>query len=452
MHPRNPYKTPPDFSALADAYEALRPYLISGGKSIDFKDAEAQRRLTEAIMYRDFSINLHIPLNRLCPPVPNRLNYVLWIQDIIRAHTLVLESHSRIVRGIDIGTGASAIYPFLACKLEPDWRMVGTELDEDSYASAQQNVTTNDLESRIEIRKADIDSPILFPLEHDVHFDFTMCNPPFYTSAKEVMELAEEKELPPNAVCTGADIEMIYSGGGEAGFVGRMVEESMRFKTKCKWYTSMLGKMSSILSIVKLLHDNSVTVALTLASSLLLTTSKITNYAITEFVQGQTRRWAIAWSFTDTHLPDPIARIASISSTHALYPVLPPRNTLVQPFACAESVLREVLDETIRSLDLDGMQVTAKEALFFVEAEANTWSRSARRGRKRPAQSEGASESTAISTYPALTCSLRTISESPQGSGSIEYQWIFGKDRALFESFTSHVSRKAGARIKARSS
>ena len=35
-----------------------------------------------------------------------------------------------------------------------------------------------------------------------------------------------------------------------------------------------------------------------------LTITQVENYAITEFVQGQTRRWAIGWSFGDERLPD----------------------------------------------------------------------------------------------------------------------------------------------------
>ena len=79
-----------------------------------------------------------------------------------------------------------------------------------------------------------------------------MCNPPFYKSKEEVKESAGLKEFRPNAVrrlfwwrnvqnsrnlkvCTGAPVEMIYTAGGETGFVGTMVRESLGFKERCKW-------------------------------------------------------------------------------------------------------------------------------------------------------------------------------------------------------------------------
>ncbi|KJA14451.1 hypothetical protein HYPSUDRAFT_173409 [Hypholoma sublateritium FD-334 SS-4] len=452
MHPRNRYRNVPDFIALAESYEPLRPYVTDS--RIDFKDAEAQRRLTEAIMFRDFGITLHIPLNRLCPPIPNRLNYVLWIQDIVHAHSSVLKSHPQAVRGIDIGTGASAIYPFLICKTEPGWKMVATEIDEESHSFAQKNISGNDMQSQITLSKASASGRILFPLEDNVRFEFSMCNPPFYGSAQEVADLAKEKELPPNAICTGADIEMIYPDGGEAGFVGRMVEESEQFLTQCKWYTSMLGKMSSVLAIIELLRKRT-----------------ITNYAITEFVQGQTRRWAVAWSFSDTHLPDSIARISSIPPSHALYPVLPPRNTLTQPFpGCMPARLYEALAETLRTIEADGVLATevapragSHHPSFFIEAQANTWSRSARRSRRpraemqlQPDSHTGNTVASAGKTNPSLTCSARVIiQETDAGSPtaatstcSVEFQWIYGKERALFESFVSHVNRKIAPKLK----
>jgi hypothetical protein len=156
--------------------------------------------------------------------------------------------------------------------------------------------------------------------------------------------------------------------------------------------------------------------------------------------------------------------------------VLPPRNTLVQPFACTAAVLREVVEETVQSLDLQGVHVTpsrtAKEEgpsdvlqpSFLVEAQANTWSRSARRGRKRQVQAADGTRSqdlprltTTMSPSPSLTCSIRTIAPDSSltgniGSVSVEFQWIFGRDRALFESFTSHISRKVALKVQARSS
>ncbi|KAG1813143.1 uncharacterized protein BJ212DRAFT_1366783, partial [Suillus subaureus] len=54
-----------------------------------------------------------------------------------------------------------------------------------------------------------------------------------------------------------------------------------------RWYTSMLGKMSSVPDLVSLFRGHSVY-----------------NYAITVFIQGQTRCWAIGWSFQGARLPD----------------------------------------------------------------------------------------------------------------------------------------------------
>ena len=78
--------------------------------------------------------------------------------------------------------------------------------------------------------------------------------------------------------------------------------------TTIRWYTSMLGKMSSVLKVVDLLrargvslHNNSF---LEVFEWILNFTRKVNNYAITEFVQGQTRRWAVGWSFLDGRLPD----------------------------------------------------------------------------------------------------------------------------------------------------
>lgn len=71
--------------------------------------------------------------------------------------------------------------------------------------------------------------------------------------------------------------------GGEVAFVSRMIEESLSLRGQVTWYTTMLGKLSSVSVIVEKLIEH-----------------RNTNYAVTEFVQGsKTKRWAVAWSWTD---------------------------------------------------------------------------------------------------------------------------------------------------------
>lgn len=71
--------------------------------------------------------------------------------------------------------------------------------------------------------------------------------------------------------------------GGEIAFVTRMIDESLHLREEVGWYTSMLGKLSSVSVIIERLIE-----------------AGNRNYAVTEFVQGtKTRRWAVAWSWCD---------------------------------------------------------------------------------------------------------------------------------------------------------
>ncbi len=109
-----------------------------------------------------------------------------------------------------------------------------------------------------------------------------MCNPPFYESKADMLTSAASKQRPPLTACTGSENEMV-TPGGEVGFVSRMIDESLVLRDRVQWYTSMLGKFSSVAILVQKLRDHG-----------------IDNYAVTEFVQGtKTRRWGVAWSFDD---------------------------------------------------------------------------------------------------------------------------------------------------------
>ena len=99
MHPRNPYKTKkPDFKQLAIKYPEFREKVtqnLSGKVILDFKDPEALRVLTIALLKNDFDLIVSLPVDRLIPTVPQRLNYILWLEDIFE--------QAKDLKGIDIG-------------------------------------------------------------------------------------------------------------------------------------------------------------------------------------------------------------------------------------------------------------------------------------------------------------------------------------------------------------
>lgn len=372
--------------------------------------------MTQALLQKDFSLKVQLPTDRLCPPIPNRLNYILWIQDILDPFH---SASAAAVRGIDVGTGASCIYPLLGCRISPSWSFIATEIDPLSYDCASDNVASNGLQSRIHLHKVVSREPILSPLLGSDAFDFTMCNPPFYSSREEMEKSAAEKEFSPSAVCTGTDTEMI-TPGGESAFVRQMVTESLIYRTKCRWFTSMLGKLSSLTEVFNCLQENGVE-----------------NYAITEFLQGQTRRWAIGWSFGDERLPDTVSRI----STHSLHGMMPPHNTIRQPLGSVGGTiafqrLKQIL-ETTEGVVIIQEHSTPDGVTIRLTAIENTWSRAARR-KKDKASSSGTHQK-AVSSPVVLVCQI-TLSHK-----QLEFDWVRGRDRSLFESFCSHISRKVAS-------
>jgi 23S rRNA (adenine1618-N6)-methyltransferase len=73
----------------------------------------------------------------------------------------------------------------------------------------------------------------------------------------------------------------MVTAGGEVAFLRRMMQESVKLGERIRWYSSMVGKLSSIVQLVETLQE--------LGNS---------NWAVTELVQGnKTRRWALAWSW-----------------------------------------------------------------------------------------------------------------------------------------------------------
>jgi methyltransferase len=99
MHPRNTYKKrKPDFQALSTKFDYFKEKVTineTGKVILDFKDPAALRALTRALLEDDFGLTVTLPLDRLIPTVPQRLNYILWLEDII--------GKENGAKGIDIG-------------------------------------------------------------------------------------------------------------------------------------------------------------------------------------------------------------------------------------------------------------------------------------------------------------------------------------------------------------
>ncbi|DBA82336.1 TPA: hypothetical protein ACH3X2_000593 [Trebouxia sp. C0005] len=197
IHPRNRYADKlPDFKLLSQTFPDLRPHVKlnqHGSASIDFRQPDACKALTKALLKHDFDITWDVPEGQLVPPVTNRANYIHWLEDLL---VLSSPTGSKTIKGLDIGCGANCIYPLLGAALN-GWHFVGTDIMDIAIEWAGKNVQDNPhLAHLIEIRRTgqssqpldstNVEQGILLPAVHNGEcFSFCMCNPPFFETLQE---------------------------------------------------------------------------------------------------------------------------------------------------------------------------------------------------------------------------------------------------------------------------
>ncbi|CAD5227812.1 unnamed protein product [Bursaphelenchus okinawaensis] len=290
MHDRNMYKKhPPDFKKLALKYPEFRKLCklsTTGNVSGDFGNEQFVKLLSEILLKKDFELDVEFMSGSLIPRIPQRLNYLLLIDDILRANGI-----TENVTGLDIGTGASCIYPLIGAKLLR-YRFIATDVDEKSVEWACQQTKKNFKYDEIRILLIENEKFFEEPLKQVDKLDFCMCNPPFFYESEGNLKFERNSEgtytntveptvSAPRSITVAKGNELMTSGG-EVQFVKAIVDESVLFKDKVKVFTSMVGKISSIKVLTACLKDVG-----------------CKTIGISRLSQGNTQRGVLIWSFDD---------------------------------------------------------------------------------------------------------------------------------------------------------
>jgi len=304
-HPRSRYaRAAPDFQRLArlDAAFAREVTFDPAGRvRVDWKSPAGLRALTAALLRHDFGLEVELPADRLCPSVPNRLDYLCHVCDLLeefRGPEGGGGGAAAAATGLDIGVGASCVYPLLGHRAF-GWRWFGSEVDAASLAAAQANARRNDLADAVKLvrvepslalqrslfRQGDLGGgadpgpgPLRRALEAleaqgELPPQFCVCNPPFFRAGEDAPAQRD--------ACTAAKTES-ETAGGEAAFVGAMIADSAALGPErgLLFYTAMIGVKANLGRLKDLLRARGVPWTRVLAMQ-----------------QGRTRRWILAWSF-----------------------------------------------------------------------------------------------------------------------------------------------------------
>lgn len=285
MNTKNKHKSGYDLEILAENYKPLKEFVFINSfnkQTIDFTNPKAVKSLNTGLLKTHYNIEYwEFPESNLCPAVPGRVDYIHYLADLLKASNLEHEAQL-----LDIGTGATCIYPLLGTA-EYNWSFIATDIDKKSISTAEKIIVKNKLTNKIELRLQNNKEQILKGIiKTEEQVTASLCNPPFYKSEAEAIEATERKwnnlgidNLEQKRNFSGTANELWFTGG-EKAFLHNYLYESSLFKTNCFWYSSLVSQKSLIKSMEKSLKKLGATMV-----------------KVIPMQQGQKTSRIVAWTF-----------------------------------------------------------------------------------------------------------------------------------------------------------
>ena len=289
LHPRNRHREDYDFTRLVADSPELAAFTVSnplGQTTIDFQDVSAVRMLNRALLKTYYNIDFwDIPSGYLCPPIPGRVDYIHYLADLLAESNNQNTPHGRNIKVLDIGTGASLVYPLIG-QSEYGWKFTAVDVDAGALKSAKKICEFNNLKVTLR-RQNNPENVFIGVIEGDDAFHVTMCNPPFHSSMEQANKGTQRKWMNlgkghSKKLNFGGQNTELWCPGGEIKFVARMVEQSMAFADQCLWFTSLVSKKDNLQPLYRILRK-----------------ANVADLKVVEMAQGQKASRFLAWTYME---------------------------------------------------------------------------------------------------------------------------------------------------------
>lgn len=287
LHPRNQHKDGYDFARLVAQTPELEAFTRpnpAGRMTINFQDPTAVRMLNRALLRSYYDIDFwDIPADYLCPPIPGRVDYIHYLADLLARSNDGQIPRGRDIRVLDIGTGASLVYPLIG-QGEYGWTFTGVDVDAEALNSARQICDRNglDVSLRHQSKRENIFKGVI---AQDDAFHITLCNPPFHASMEQASKGTQRKwsnlgKGPSTKLNFGGQNAELWCPGGEIKFIATMIEQSKAFADKCLWFTSLVSKKDNVQVLQGILKK-----------------ARVADVEVIEMAQGQKTSRLVAWTY-----------------------------------------------------------------------------------------------------------------------------------------------------------